>query len=88
MEHIYTGFEKKIHYILAKRVVKRYNINPDNIATVYFNCIRPSDTMPLWTVKVSIYGADYSSRSDNFYTKECIKHGFSTTWANLKKGKF
>lgn len=88
MEHIYTGFEKKIHYILAKRVIKRYNINPDDIATVYFNCLKPSDTMPLWTVKVSIYDAACNSYSDNFYTKDCIRHSFFITWANLKKGKF
>jgi hypothetical protein len=90
MEVIYTGYEKKIHYILTKRVIKRYSIKTNNIAQIHFKCLRPSETMPLWTVKVSIYEAGIFDTvySDNFYTKDCISHDFYITWANLKKLKF
>lgn len=90
MEHIYTGHEKKIHYILTKRVIKRYGIKTNDIAQISFDCLQPSKIMPLWTVKVSIYNAGCSGiiYSENFYTKNCIKHSFYITWANLKKGSF
>jgi hypothetical protein len=90
MEPFYTGHEKKIHYILTKRVIKRYGIKTDDIARIYFNCNRPTDSIPLWTVTVSIYKADRKDTvySENFYTKDCIEHGFYITWANLKKGHF
>ena len=49
----------------------------------------PTDKMSLWTVKVTIYYAGMDkSYSDTFYTKECIRHDFYVTWANLKKGRF
>lgn len=90
MEPFYTGYEKKIHYILTKRLIKRYGIKTDDIAQIYFTCNRPTDSMPLWTVKVSIYNAGRNDTiySENFYTKDCIEHGFYITWANLKKGHF
>jgi hypothetical protein len=90
MEPFYTGHEKKIHYTLTKRVIKRYGIKTDDIARIYFNCNRPTDSMPLWTVTVSIYKADRKDAvySENFYTKDCIEYGFYITWANLKKGHF
>lgn len=90
MEPFYTGHEKKIHYILTKRVIKRYGIKTNDIAQIHFNCARPTDNMPLWTVRVSIYKAGYNGTnySENFYTKDCIEHSFYTTWANLKRGKF
>ena len=90
MEPFYTGHEKKIHYILTKRVIKRYGLKTNDIAQIYFTCNRPTDSMPLWTVKVSIYKAGIFDTvySDKFYTKDCIEHGFYITWANLKKGHF
>jgi hypothetical protein len=47
MEPFYTGHEKKIHYILTKRVIKRYDIKTNDIAQIYFTCNRPTDSMPL-----------------------------------------
>lgn len=89
MEPIYTGHEKNIHYILTKRVIKRYGIKTNNIAQIHFKCTMPTDKMSLWTVKVTIYYAGMDkSYSDTFYTKECIRHDFYATWANLKKGRF
>ena len=90
MEPLYTGHEKNIHYILTKRVIKRYGIKTNDIAQIHFNCARPTDNMPLWTVKVSIYkaGCNSTNYSENFYTKDCIEHSFYITWANLKKGHF
>lgn len=90
MEPFYTGREKKIHYILTKRVIKRYDIKTNDIAQIHFKCLRPSDSIPLWTVKVSIYeaGCNGTVYSDNFYIKDCISHDFYITWANLKKGNF
>lgn len=81
MEHIYTGHEKKIHYILAKRVIKSYGIKTNDIAQIRFDCLQPSDKVSLWTVIVSSYKAGCSniSCSENFYTKDCIKHGFYIT---------
>lgn len=89
MEPIYTGHEKKIHYILTKRVIKSYNIKTNDIAQINFKCTMPTDRMHLWTVKVTIYYAGMDkSYSDTFYTKECIRHDFYVTWANLKKRRF
>lgn len=90
MEPFYTGYEKKIHYILTKRVIKRYGIKTSDIAQIHFKCLQPSDSIPLWTVKVSIYeaGCNGTIYSDNFYIKDCIEHDFYITWANLKKGNF
>ena len=89
MEPIYTGCEKKIHYILTKRVIKSYHIKTNDIAQINFKCTMPTDRMHLWTVKVTIYYAGMDkSYSDIFYTKECIRHDFYVTWANLKKRRF
>ena len=90
MEPIYTGCEKKIHYILTKRVIKRYSLNIDDIAKIHFACNQPTEALPLWTAIVTIYGADTTTShyTEHFYLKNCIRHGFSITWANLKKGKF
>ena len=86
MEPIYTGYEKNIHYILTKRVIKSYNTKTNNIAQINFKCTMPTDHMHLQTVKVTIYYAGMDkSCSDIFYTKECIRHDFYVTWANLKK---
>ena len=89
MEPIYTGYEKNIHYILTKRVIKSYHIKTNDIAQINFKCTMPTDRMHLWTVKVIIYYAGMDkSYSDIFYTKECIRHDFYVTWANLKKRRF
>ena len=90
METIYTGHEKKIHYILAKKVIKRYKLKTNDITQINFKCDMPTDNMPLWKVEVSIYKADYSGTvySDTFYAKDCIRHSFYITWANLKRAKF
>ena len=86
MESIYTGHEKNIHYILTKRVIKHHNINTKDIAQINFKCDMPTNNMPLWKVKVTIYYAGMAkSYSDSFYTKDCIRHDFYITWANLKK---
>ena len=47
MEVVYTGEEKNLHYLLAKRIIKSRKINTDGIATVDFNIIMPTDQMPL-----------------------------------------
>lgn len=47
MEPIYTGCEKKIHYILTKRVIKRYGLNIDDIAKIHFACNQPTEALPL-----------------------------------------
>lgn len=91
MEAIYTGKEKKLHYILAKRIIKSRKINTDDIATITFDDIMPNDQMPLWTFIVTIKGAGGYREilgDERFYLKNCAKHGFSVTWANLKKGNF
>ena len=89
MEPIYTGYEKNIHYILTKRVIKSYHIKTNDIAQINFKCTMPTDRMHLWTVKVTIYYAGMDKNySDIFYTKECIRHDFYVTWANLKKRRF
>jgi hypothetical protein len=51
----------------------------------------PTDQMPLWTFTVVIQGAEGYKEllgEEKFYLKNCAKHGFSVTWANLKKGNF
>jgi hypothetical protein len=51
----------------------------------------PTDQMPLWTFTVVIQGAEGYKEllgEEKFYLKNCTKHGFSVTWANLKKGKY
>ena len=91
MEKIYTGREKNLHYILAKRIIKDKKINTDNIATITFNNALPIDQMPLWAFTVVIQGAEGYKEllgEEKFYLKNCARHGFSVTWANLKKGKF
>lgn len=91
MEKIYTGREKNLHYILAKRIIKDRKINTDNIATITFKSAVPTDQMPLWTFTVVIQGAEGYKQllgEEKFYLKNCARHGFSVTWANLKKGKF
>lgn len=91
MEKIYTGREKNLHYTLAKRIIKRRKINTDNIATITFKNAMPTDQMPLWTFTVVIQGAEGYKEllgEEKFYLKNCTKHGFSVTWANLKKGKY
>ena len=47
MEPIYTGCEKKIHYILTKRVIKCYNLNTNDIAKIHFACNQPTEALPL-----------------------------------------
>jgi hypothetical protein len=47
MEIIYTGREKKLHYILAKRIIKSRKINTDDIATITFKNAMPTEQMPL-----------------------------------------
>ena len=47
MEKIYTGREKNLHYILAKKIIKDRKINTDNIATITFKNAMPTDQMPL-----------------------------------------
>lgn len=84
MEKIYTGKEKKLHYILAKRLIKNRKIHINDIATITFNIARPTDQMPLWALKVTIRGANSLLGEEKFYLKDCIMHGFSITWANLK----
>jgi hypothetical protein len=91
MEVIYTGREKNLHYILAKRIIKDRKINTDNIATITFKNAMPTEQMPLWTFMVIIEGAGGYKEilgEEKFYLKNCTKHGFSVTWANLKKGNF
>ena len=91
MENIYTGREKNLHYVLAKRIIKDRKINTDNIATITFKNALPTDQMPLWTFTVVIQGAEGYKEllgEEKFYLKNCARHGFSVTWANLKKGKF
>ena len=91
MEKIYTGREKNLHYILAKRIIKDRKINTDNIATITFKNAMPTDQMPLWTFTVVIQGAEGYKEllgEEKFYLKNCTKHGFSVTLANLRKGKF
>ncbi len=91
MEKIYTGREKNLHYILAKRIIKSRKINTDDIATITFKNALPTDQMPLWTFTVVIQGAEGYKEllgEEKFYLKNCTKHGFSVTWANLKRGKF
>lgn len=90
MEVIYTGKEKNLHYILTKRIIKSRKINTDDIAKIHFVCNQPTETLSLWTAVVTIYGADTTAShyTEHFYLKNCIRHGFSITWANLKKGKF
>ena len=91
MEQIYTGKEKKLHYILAKRIIKARKINTDDIARITFKNAVPTDQMPLWTFTVTIQGAEGYKEllgEEKFYLKDCIEHGFSVTWANLKKGNF
>lgn len=91
MEVIYTGREKNLHYILAKRIIKDRKINTDDIATITFKNAMPTEQMPLWTFMVIIEGAGGYKEllgEEKFYLKNCTKHGFSVTWANLKKGNF
>ena len=88
MEVIYTGEEKNLHYLLAKRITKSRKINTDDIATIDFNIIMPTDQMPLWTIRVTIKGTEGYLGEEKFYLKKCVKHNFSITWANLKKGNF
>lgn len=91
MEKIYTGREKNLHYILAKRIIKSRKINTNDIATITFKNTIPTDQMPLWTFTVVIQGAEGYKEllgEEKFYLKNCTKHGFSVTWANLKKGKY
>jgi hypothetical protein len=82
MEKIYTGREKNLHYLLAKRIIKDRKINTDNIATITFNNFMPTEQMPLWTFKVTIQGAEGYKEllgEEKFYLKNCTKHGFSVT---------
>lgn len=91
MEVIYTGREKNLHYILAKRIIKDRKINTDDIATITFKNAMPTEQMPLWTFMVIIEGAGGYKEilgEEKFYLKNCTRHGFSVTWANLKKGNF
>ena len=88
MEQIYTGREKKLHYTLAKRLIARYNWNTDDIARISFTQSMPTDDFPLWRMTVTLRDAEGYSVSDNYFIKDGIEHGFSVTWANLKKGKF
>jgi hypothetical protein len=91
MEVIYTGREKNLHYILAKRIIKDRKINTDDIATITFKNAMPTEQIPLWTFTVVIQGAEGYKEilgEEKFYLKNCTRHGFSVTWANLKKGNF
>jgi hypothetical protein len=47
MENIYTGREKNLHYVLAKRIIKSRKINTNDIATITFKNTMPTDQMPL-----------------------------------------
>jgi hypothetical protein len=91
MEVIYTGREQNLHYILAKRIIKDRKINTDDIATITFKNAMPTEQIPLWTFTVVIQGAEGYKEllgEEKFYLKNCTRHGFSVTWANLKKGNF
>jgi hypothetical protein len=51
----------------------------------------PTEQIPLWTFTVVIQGAEGYKEilgEEKFYLKNCTRHGFSVTWANLKKGNF
>ena len=78
METIYTGREPLLVETLIEKTIEEHKVNVFEISKITVDCYMPSsnDKMQLWTIYIRI-DTKYTSY---FYSKDCIKHGYSITY--------
>ena len=78
MEIIYTGNEPMLTDLLIEKAISEKHVDVFKIKEIYIDCFMPDNKMHLWRIEISIR-ADYTWSCD-FYSKNCIHHGYSITY--------
>ena len=78
METIYTGNEPMLTDLLIERTISENHVNVLTIEKIDIDCWMPDNEMHLWRIKITIY-ANHTWSGD-FYSKNCIHHGYSMTY--------
>lgn len=77
METIYTGKEPNLVHTLIERTIQENKICPMNITTIAIKCYMPREKqLELWQIAITLNG----NHTTYFYSKNCIKHGYSMTY--------